>query len=571
VISRAERALSRYIYRIVLVAVLVVSPVPVSALNPDYPLSKYIHTSWGSDYELGSLRQLVQTPDGYLWLATTGGLVRFDGVRFTIYARAAEQSLDNSKCLMVDPDGSLWVGTYGGVIAHFQSGKFHTYTSREGLPSDYIESLYRDSEGVFWVGTRGHGLFRMIHDRFEKSSLDIPPTSTITGFVEDADHSLWIASPSDGVFRLQNGRLQAFSVKNGLPSTRVYTLYRDHLGKIWTSGWNGISVWNGTRFVGQPVVNSVIGLADKCTEDRDGNLWISASSGIFRVRAGRAMKMDASSGLSAHFVADVYEDKEGNIWASTVAGLDRFRDAHVRTFTRRDGLVSPTAVFKWPIVADRNAGVWTASDSHAMRIAGGKVTAWRVALPSSSEPHTMLFNQDSGLVMGFDKGLKHWSPEHATSTPEMEGLDVRCLLQARDGSAWIGTANRGLLHWKSYPRPETRFDAVIPDKYISTLTEDRDGTIWAGSHGGGLYRITGQQVQHFGQGEGLRSSNIYSVFVDRKGALWIGHGRRVELVPERAYPYSKLGARPAIRSGSCSLRRFVGSTLVSWPLRNNVH
>ena len=326
------------------------------------------------------------------------------------------------------------------------------------------------------------------------------------------------------MFRLQNGRLRAFSVKDGLPDARIATLYRDHFGKIWTVGVNGISAWNGNRFVGHSAANSALRYSDlqACTEDRDGNLWIAASSGLFRVRAEEVTKMDASSGLSADFVLDVYEDKEGNIWACTAGGLDRFRDAQVRTLTKRDGLFSEAADFIWPVVADRSAGVWSTSGSQVARIDGGKIATWPMALPSSSKAHTVLFEPDSGLLVGFDRGLKHWSTAHAALTPELEDLDVRCLFQARDGSVWIGTANRGLLHWKSYPMPETQLDAVIPDGNISTLTEDRDGTIWAGSHGGGLYRIRAQQVEHFGQGEGLRSSNVYTVFADRKGALWIG-------------------------------------------------
>ena len=251
---------------------------------------------------------------------------------------------------MVDIDGSLWVATFGGVIARLQSGKFHAYSSKDGLPSDYTQSLYRDAQGVLWVGTRGNGIFRMAHGRFEKLSLAIPPTAHITRFLEDSDHALWIATAGDGVFRLQNGRLRAFSVKDGLPDARIATLYRDHFGKIWTVGVNGISAWNGNRFVGHPAANSALRHSDvqACTEDRDGNLWIAASSGLFRVRAGQVTKMDASSGLSADFVVDVYEDKEGNIWAATAGGLDRFRDAQVRTFTRRDGLFSEAEGFIWP-------------------------------------------------------------------------------------------------------------------------------------------------------------------------------------------------------------------------------
>ncbi len=521
-ISRAQLAPSPRICRVFLIAALNASWPPMYAQNSDYPLSKYIHSSWGSSSGLMTVRHVAQTPDGYLWLATSGGLVRFDGVRFKTYTRASEQSLDNSSDLMVDPDGSLWVATFGGVITHFQSGRFHSYTSRDGLPSDYIHALYRDSHGVLWVGTRDAGMFQMVHGRFEKVPLGIPP-GLISRFLEGSDQSLWIATYGNGVFRLRHGSLRAFSVKDGLPDNRVASLCRDSSGKIWTAGMKGISTWNGTRFVGSPAVNSVVGIASACTEDRDGNMWISsATSGLFRLRAGQVTEMDATSGLSANNVQDVFEDKEGNIWVATDAGLDRLQGAQVRTFTVRDGLFRGTEDFQWPIVADRNAGVWAASGKRVGRIAAGKITVWPSALPSSSRANAMLSKPDSGLLIGFDRGLKDWSPSHAALAPEMAGMDVRSLLQARDGSVWVGTANRGLLHWKLYPESHTNLEAVVPDKFITTLAEGHDGVIWAGSQGGGLYRIAGQQVQHFGQGEGLPSSNIFTVFVDRKGSLWIG-------------------------------------------------
>ena len=142
---------------------LVVLTLPALALNPAYQISQYAHTSWRSDAGIQAVRRIKQTPDGYLWLATRVGLVRFDGVRVSTFKAGSEQGLESSTMqdMIIDPDGSMWVATFGGGVAHYQAGKFRTYTAKDGLPSDEIGSLYRDSHGTLWVGTRSAGIAMM--------------------------------------------------------------------------------------------------------------------------------------------------------------------------------------------------------------------------------------------------------------------------------------------------------------------------------------------------------------------------------------------------------------------------
>jgi signal transduction histidine kinase/ligand-binding sensor domain-containing protein len=420
--------------------------------------------------------------------------------------------------LLVDPDGSLWVASLGGGIAHYRAGKFSSYTSRDGLPSDDIQSLFRDSKGTLWVGTREGGIARMVEGKFEKLSLTVP-ASPITAFLENPDQSLWIATSGSGVFLLKDDALVSFSVKDGLPDDRVTALYRDHSGKVWTAGWKGISFWNGSRFVGHAAVNRVVNYAISAMEDRDGNLWIASSSGLFRENEGRVTKLDRSSGLSGDFVSDVFEDRERNVWVATRAGLDRLQDGQVRTFTGQEGLFRDPG----PLVTDGGGGVWTVSDKQMARIAANEVSVWPISLPTGSIPLTMVSGPDSGFLIGFDKGVNHWSREHTGSMPELAGLDVLSMLQASDGSIWIGTGSRGLLRWKSSVGSATLVETGVSDMAITTLAEDQTGVVWAGSKsGGGIYRLDGGSVQHFGRNEGLRSPLVYSMFMDGRDDLWIG-------------------------------------------------
>jgi signal transduction histidine kinase/ligand-binding sensor domain-containing protein len=358
----------------------------------------------------------------------------------------------------------------------------------------------------------------MVQGRFEKVSLGIP-RSRIPAILEDADQSLWITAFGHGVFRLRNGRVSSFSVKDGLPDDRVRSLCRDHTGKIWTAGWKGISYWNGTAFVSERAVNAVVSYASSCTEDRHGNFWIASSSGLLRLRDGKVSRIDRSSGLSDDVVWDVFEDRQGNLWVGTAAGLDRFSDSEVRTFTTREGLFQNPG----PIIADSLGGMWTASSTHVARIAGNRITVWPIPMPAGSIPLSMLLEPDSGFSIGFSGGLKHWSRERVDIGLALAGLEVRSMLKTRNGDIWIGTLNRGLLRWRRPQGAGAPIETVIANQSIYTLAEDHAGVIWAGSaDGGGLFRVGDGNVQHFGKSEGLRSPNVYTIFVDREESVWIG-------------------------------------------------
>jgi hypothetical protein len=150
---------------------------------------------------------------------------------------------------------------------------------------------------------------------------------------------------------------------------------------------------------------------------------------------------------SDDFTSDVFEDQGGNLWAGTRGGLDRLRDGPFRTLGAKEGLIGDSG----PVAADHGA-VWTTFGGRVDRIAASELSTWRLALPSVAQTITSLSSPDSEFLIGFNGGVVHWSPNGAAATiPALAGLDVDCLLKARDGIIWIGTTNRGLL-----PLPDGR-------------------------------------------------------------------------------------------------------------------
>src|SRR6266536_815526 len=143
---------------------------PALALEDGRPLTRYSLDTWTVDRGLpeNSVFAIVQTRDGYLWLGTTQGLARFDGLRFTVFDSANTPAIRHNQIqsLAEDSSGALWVGTYGGGLARLKDGRFEAYTTRDGLSGDTVRSLWPSSDGTLWIGTHGAGLASYRDGRF---------------------------------------------------------------------------------------------------------------------------------------------------------------------------------------------------------------------------------------------------------------------------------------------------------------------------------------------------------------------------------------------------------------------
>jgi ligand-binding sensor domain-containing protein len=129
------------------------------------PAEQYTRHIWRIQDGLpeDTVQSIEQSGDGYLWIGTTGGLVRFDGSHFHLYDHATTPALaDNSVfCTLAARDGSLWIGTDGGGLVHFKDGIFRAYAEATGLTNSFVRSLMEDDQGRIWIGT-DNGLFQMI-------------------------------------------------------------------------------------------------------------------------------------------------------------------------------------------------------------------------------------------------------------------------------------------------------------------------------------------------------------------------------------------------------------------------
>ncbi|MCP4215189.1 MAG: hypothetical protein GY765_11055, partial [bacterium] len=189
-------------------------------LEPSKKPSHFIHDSWGIEDGLPQItvETVIQTSNGYLWLGTQEGLVRFDGVNFRIYSKRDVPKMTNNRVtsLLEDQKGNLWVGTYGGglLCKDGGSGTFTDFSTSDGLLSNRIRTLYRDPDGTLWIGTV-NGLNRLKNGKI--FSFPIGETgATVRAVCRDNEGALWVGTYGNGLKRILGNNISHFDKKKGL-------------------------------------------------------------------------------------------------------------------------------------------------------------------------------------------------------------------------------------------------------------------------------------------------------------------------------------------------------------------
>ena len=201
---------------LVLALLLLASPADVHAVNPPVHIGQYAHTSWTNrdGYSLGAVFSMAQTPDGYLWMAAESGLVRFDGLKFTVWQPPAGTRLPAKPyALLVSRDGSLWIGTFAGLL-RWDGVQLTRYPP---IDAGFVTSLLEDRDGTIWAGViadRGE-LCEIRDGRAQCHRLDGAFGSFVWSLAEDREGSLW-ATADTGLWRWKPGQPKRYEAPGRL-------------------------------------------------------------------------------------------------------------------------------------------------------------------------------------------------------------------------------------------------------------------------------------------------------------------------------------------------------------------
>jgi len=526
-----------------------------------------------------TVQALVQSRQGFVWLGTEVGLVRFDGNGFAVFDRNSAPALPGGdiRCLLETRDGALWVGT-GEGLAGWKDGAVTPFTTRDGLPGDAIHALAETATGVLWAWT-DLGLARLDGRRFAAATVaDGLPAGAITSVAADGEGDLWVAT-TQGAAVWRNGGWEA-ERPGSRPASRAgqdgpYQVATGPAGAILLAGANGVFTrtaehWTelapaaalpqgGVTFL-QALPDGELALASTSNlvlvrggrsvarfaaghgipgsriqvlfKDREGCLWIGTNSGLARLVDGKLQLLPVTDPLATASVLTLIEDREGNLWAGTEAGgLHILRDERFRSVGTRDGLSSDATT---TVVEDSARTLWVGTGGNGLnalrRTENGTSNAKTYTVRDGllSDVILSLAAAPNGdLWVGTPDGLNRIHRGAVASFTSADGLPddfVRSLLVDADGSLWIGT-RRGLTHWIGAPagmRMETYTQATgLGSDLVGAMARDSRGSLWVATLAG-LSRLDGRRITNFTTANGL-SSNVVTALLPRgQGMLLIG-------------------------------------------------
>lgn len=509
-------------------------------LEPRWAITQYIQTSWTSESGLpqNSVHAIAQTNDGFLWLGTEEGLVRFDGTALRVYNRHSFKGLasDYIGALMADRDGSLWIGTDSGLTHYIGStasgtptggiernGTFVTIRAKDGLTSDIITSLAESADGALWVGTN-HGLNRITNGRVETwKEVSGLVGNEVQILTMDSQGALWIGT-TKGLSRFDGWHFKNWTKANGLPADRITALSMDPDGSIWVapSGYGLVQI-RDDRIVNALPLSGRWKEIDALLRDRDGGLWIAFDRhGLGRLFDNKLSFYGASDGLpSNRCTRALFEDHEGNMWAGLLdAGVVQFRQGKFAMFGKPEGLAGN---YIGNILQDHDGSMWIGSDSNGLNHlrTDGAVEIWdhRRGIPDQAV-YSIAQGRNGTLWTGFRNGvLARIQNRKVTkfTDPQVGETSMNALLEDRDGNLWVGFYGKGIAHFEA-----GHFRHVTTSGRISALAQSADGAIWAASDGDGVERIVGNEVTYFTTANGLPNDHVMCIYADSDGDLWVG-------------------------------------------------
>lgn len=541
------------------------APQILPALDPTFALSQYAKRHWQVEQGLPQnyVTSLTQDADGVLVVGTSGGVARFDGIRFFPVVLNERTGISREWINAVEtlPDGTLWIGSRDAGNFVRKGGR--TEPVPDSPPTLSSTALRRD--GSLLVS--GNGSWEWANGVLKRLSQAGRGDLSWEGILELPDRRLLVCD-GIGLVEVKGGKSKTLFPTNEA-NGRPLSLALGGEGSIYLGTTTGLFRVRLEGSVAMDRVRGVDGPVVSVVEDADGLVWAATwGRGLFRVRGSEVSRWSQEDGLADDFVHTLFEDDEGSLWIGTRAGLSRWHSGPIVPYGPEEGL---DAQFLSTVTGDRQHGIWVGTwrrgihrllDGHIAEVglgfpvettliramsfapngdlwfsdwtslhhvsATGQTVYKRDDLRHDAQVHSMLFDRHGDLWLGTANGLYvHPDAELHREARQVSERQIRHLLEAKDGTVWAGTG-RGLLAIRD---GKIREIPGLPHPTVTALHEDSKGRIWMATRANGIVRIDSDKSVVLDQRHGLPELPVYGILEDLAGRLWLSSPAGLIAVP----------------------------------------
>ena len=523
--------------------------VSASAIDPTRTVSQYLHDSWGTErgWPGGSITAIVQTSDGYLWIGTDKGLVRFDGLNFHHFELAYPDPIwiGPVRTLLVDASDNLWILLQNTEVFRYHNGDFELI---RGETENGTTAMARGTSGAVLLSSLAEGTLTYSDNRFRSLSSaalftdaarvakrEAPdqratsfswfdrlaaPTSVVIAMAQTDDGRIWLGTENRGLFYLQEGHV--LSASKGRIDTKINCLLPLQNSELWVGTAKGVLRWSETRLTLTGVPSSLLNLdVLSILRDRDSNIWVGTSRGLFRYNANGVSLLSTTASVAA-----LFEDREGNIWIGSTRGLERLRDGAFVTYSFPD-LKSQSM---GPLHVDSGGRTWIAPIQGGLRwLKGGKtgvVSADGItndvvySIAGAGKDDVWVGRQQGGLTYLRYSG-NSFTAKTYTQADGLAQNRVYAVYRSRDGTVWSGTLSRGVSELKNGHFTNYTTTDGLAANTISSIAEGPGGTMWFGTPKG-VSAMSQRGWRTYTGNDGLPSEDVNCLLQDSTRILWIG-------------------------------------------------
>jgi signal transduction histidine kinase/ligand-binding sensor domain-containing protein len=504
------------------------------ALNPEDHISQYSHSVWRVDdgnFD-GAPSALAQTADGYLWIGTSTGLVRFDGVRFIPWKSSGANELYRGEIfsLLGATDGSLWVGSREG-LARLKNGKVTRIS-----PSNMVRAIVEDREGTIWIARTltwdPRPLCKVVGEGLRcYGETDGLAAGRGQSLLRDKSGTFWLGTER-ALYKWEKGRPLKDFYSAGLRGNAregVVALAQAGDGTVW-AGLSRANAGLGLQQIREEKSHDVVlpgfdgrRLAiSSLLVAKDQSLWIGTlGQGLFRIHQNTADHFGGVDGLSSDSIESLYQDHEGTIWAATAKGIDSFHETPIVTFSAREGLSANRAD---NVLAIKTGSIYITNLNSLDVINKGSVHSITRKNGLPGDDVSSLFEDRNGkLWLGVDKNLAIYDGRRFETIFGREHHPpgtIMGITQDTNGDIWAAShiPQNSLVHVHNSAIVEQI--PLSPSGYALSLTRDPKGGIWLGLRNGGLAHYQNGHMAYVTASQGVFSAMVASLFVDSDGTVW---------------------------------------------------